>query len=130
MKRREFITLLGGAAVWPLAVRAQQSPMPVIGFLNSGSGRDPYFTNFLTKCRAGLKEAGYVEGQNVEVDVGWAEGQYDRLPVLAEEFVRRPVALIAAGAPPAALSAAPHTRRSGQYPSASPYKQRVSLENV
>jgi putative tryptophan/tyrosine transport system substrate-binding protein len=103
--RRHFIFGLGGAAVWPLAVRAEQSTLPVIGWLNSGSAHDPFFAGLLTAYRAGLKDAGYVEGQNVEVDARWSEGQYARLPTLAAELVGKRVAVIAAGGPPAALAA-------------------------
>jgi putative tryptophan/tyrosine transport system substrate-binding protein len=104
--RRQLIAALGGAAAaWPLAVYAQQLALPVIGWLNSGSAHDSLFTGFLTAFRAGLKDAGYVEDQNVKIDFRWGEGQYTRLPALATELVGKQVAVIAAGGPPAARAA-------------------------
>jgi putative ABC transport system substrate-binding protein len=105
VKRRELITLLGGAAVaWPLAARAQQPVMPVIGFI--GFGSFDTFPLYLAAFRNGLKEIDFVEGQNVAIEYRWAEGQYDRMPELAAELIRRRVAVIAMpGSPPAAVRA-------------------------
>ena len=105
MRRRDFVTLIGGTAMaWPLAARAQQPAMPVIGFLSTRMPNDS--AHLVAAFRRGLAENGYVEGQNVAVEYRWALGQYDRLPALATELVRRPVAVLASvGGDPAAQAA-------------------------
>jgi putative ABC transport system substrate-binding protein len=108
MKRRAFITFLGGAAampslIWPLAARAQQRPTPVIGFL--GSTAPDVYAGWVAAFRQGLDEAGFVDGRNVAIEFRWAQGHYDRLPALAAELVSRRVTVILAGSLPSALAA-------------------------
>ena len=106
MKRRDFITLLVGAAAWPLSARAQQTAMPVIGFLNSYSSSDAFAQRFLAAFHQGLKQAGYVENQNVAIEYRWAGSEYERLTALATELARRPVNVIATGSSSLAVLAA------------------------
>ena len=105
MRRREFITLLGGAAAtWPLAARAQQSALPVVGFLSSRSPGES--SEVVAAFRRGLRDSGFIEGQNLLIAFRWADGRYDRLPALAAELVQlRVAAMFAAGGPPAAFAA-------------------------
>ena len=111
IKRREFITLLGGAAAWPLTARAQQQAPSVIGYLQSGVPSAS--ASYLAALRRALSETGYVEGQNLRIEYRWAEGNYDRLPALAADLVRRKVDVIATGGgPPAALQRKTRPRRS------------------
>ena len=103
IKRRDFIAGLGSAAAWPVVARGQQ-PVPVIGYLGGQSADDDY-KNVIVPILLGLKETGYVEGQNVAIEYRWAENQYDRLPALAADLVRRRVAVIVASGSTAALAA-------------------------
>src|SRR6516225_2265151 len=98
--RRELIAGLGSAAAWPVVARAQQATMPVIGLLSAQSADDD-FKNMTVPFLQGLKEGGYVEGQNVAIEYRWAENQYDRLPALVADLVRRRVAVIATSGTPA-----------------------------
>src|SRR5262245_8378286 len=104
MKRREFITLLGGAATWPFAARAQQPAIPLVGFMSARSPDDS--THLMAAFHQGMTEGGFVEGQNVRFEFRWARGEYDRLPKMAADLIgRRVQVLVAVGGEPSALAA-------------------------
>jgi putative ABC transport system substrate-binding protein len=106
MRRRDFIMLVGGAsAAWPLAARAQQPALPVIGFLSSGSAEAELNRSVVAALKEGLRQTGFIDGQNITIEYHWANNQYDRLPALAAELVRHQVAVIEANTPVAALAA-------------------------
>jgi putative ABC transport system substrate-binding protein len=103
MRRREFMTLLSGAAAWPLAARAQQPTIPVVGFLHAGAPDD--FVPSLAAFQRGLAENGYVDGQSARIEYRWGRGQYQKIPAFASELVRLPAALIVAGTEVSVLAA-------------------------
>jgi putative ABC transport system substrate-binding protein len=123
VRRREFITILGSAAAWPLAARAEQKARPMIGFFSSRSAAESM--DIVAEFRRGLREAGFAEGENLVIEFRWAEGRYDRLPALAADLVRSNVnVIVAAGAP---LQPSQPRRRRQRFQSSSPLSQTRSL---
>ena len=114
MKRREFIAVLGGAAAWPMTAQAQQPAIPVVGFLRSTSLASS--THLVTAFLRGLKETGYTEGQNVMIEYRWGDNQADRLPALADDLVRRQVAVIVANSTSAFAVKAVRPRPACRFP--------------
>ncbi len=106
MRRRDFIAVLATVVTaWPLSASSQQATLPVVGWLSAGPSANPLYASLLKAFLAALKDAGYVDGQNIHIEFRWGEGQYARLPGLASELVARGVTVIVAGGPPAAVAA-------------------------
>src|SRR5215471_5468759 len=125
MKRREFLSFLGGVAVWPFAAGAQQPSMPVVGFVNSSTAQAQVL--IAAAYRRGLEESGFVEGKNVLIESRWADGQYNRLPELIADLIKRNVTVIMAGGPPAALPQRTPPQRSPSYLRPVTIRSRLAL---